>query len=84
MATEGTVLLVNDGLLPLDAGSIGSVAVIGPNAGQLAMGGGSSEVTPHRRRRVDEALAERLPDASISSEVGLPHRWGCRRSTCAC
>ncbi len=34
------------------------------------MGGGSSEVTPHRRRRVDEALAERLPDASISSEVG--------------
>ena len=70
VATEGTVLLVNDGLLPLDAASVGSVAVIGPNAGQLAMGGGSSEVTPHRRRRVDEALLERLPDAAVSSEVG--------------
>jgi beta-glucosidase len=70
VATEGTVLLVNDGLLPLDAARVGSVAVIGPNAAQLAMGGGSSEVTPYRRRRVDEALAERLPDASISSEVG--------------
>jgi beta-glucosidase len=70
VAAEGTVLLVNDGLLPLDPGSVASVAVIGPNAGQLAMGGGSSEVTPHRRRRVDEALAERLPGASITSEVG--------------
>jgi beta-glucosidase len=70
VAAEGTVLLVNDGVLPLDAAGIGSVAVIGPNAGQLAMGGGSSEVTPHRRRRVDEALAERLPGAVITSEVG--------------
>ena len=70
VATEGTVLLVNDGLLPLDASTVGSVAVIGPNAAQLAMGGGSSEVTPHRRRRVDEAIAERLPGASVVSEVG--------------
>ena len=70
VAAEGTVLLVNDGLLPLDPAGVASVAVIGPNAGQLAMGGGSSEVTPHRRRRVAEALAERLPGASISSETG--------------
>jgi beta-glucosidase len=70
VAAEGTVLLVNDGLLPLDAASVGRVAVIGPNAGQLAMGGGSSEVTPHRRRRVDEALVDRLPGAVITSEVG--------------
>ena len=70
VATEGSVLLVNDGLLPLHAASVGRIAVIGPNAGQLAMGGGSSEVTPHRRRRVDEALAERLPGASVVSEVG--------------
>jgi beta-glucosidase len=70
VAAEGTVLLVNDGLLPLEAAAVGSVAVIGPNAAQLAMGGGSSEVTPHRRRRVDEALAERLPHAAVSSEVG--------------
>ena len=71
VAVEGTVLLVNDGLLPLpDDGTVSSVAVIGPNAGQLAMGGGSSEVTPHRRRSVADALSERLPDAVISSEVG--------------
>jgi len=70
VAAEGTVLLVNDGLLPLRAADMGSVAVIGPNAAQLAMGGGSSEVTPYRRRRVDEALAERLPAAAVVSEVG--------------
>src|SRR5271156_5723052 len=70
VAAEGTVLLVNDGMLPLNVASVGSVAVIGPNAGQLAMGGGSSEVTPHRRRRVDEALAERFPGVAIATEVG--------------
>jgi beta-glucosidase len=72
VATEGTVLLVNDGLVPLDpsAGAVRSVAVIGPNASQLSMGGGSSEVTPHRRRSVAEALAERLPGASVVYEVG--------------
>jgi beta-glucosidase len=70
LATEGTVLLVNDGLLPLDPAGVSSVAVIGPNASLLAMGGGSSEVTPHRRRSVAGALAERLPGASVSSEVG--------------
>jgi beta-glucosidase len=69
VAADGTVLLVNDGLLPLPADT-SRVAVIGPNASQLAMGGGSSEVTPHRRRSVADALAERLPDAVISYEVG--------------
>ena len=70
VAAEGTVLLVNDGLLPLRPAGVSSVAVIGPNAGQLAMGGGSSEVTPHRRRSVADALAERLPGVAIHTEVG--------------
>jgi beta-glucosidase len=70
VAAEGTVLLVNDGLLPLDPRALTSVAVIGPNASQLAMGGGSSEVTPHRRRSVIEALAERMPGVSVRHEVG--------------
>jgi beta-glucosidase len=91
VAAEGTVLLVNDGLLPLlpppapadsstagpDADVSGSpsvdisrVAVIGPNAVQMAMGGGSSEVTPHRRRGLVEALAERLPGVAMSYDVG--------------
>jgi beta-glucosidase len=70
VAAEGTVLLVNDGMLPLDPARVSSVAVIGPNASQMAMGGGSSEVTPYRRRSVADALADRLPDATVSYEVG--------------
>jgi beta-glucosidase len=46
------------------------VAVIGPNALQMAMGGGSSEVTPHRRRSVVDALAERLPQSTVTFEMG--------------
>ena len=68
------MLLVNDGLLPLDHGGVSSLAVIGPNAAQLAMGGGSSEVTPHRRRGVAEALAERLPGARHRAGGGVSHR----------
>ena len=70
VATEGTVLLVNDGLLPVDPAGVSTVAVIGPNASQLAMGGGSSEVTPYRRRGMADALADRLPGAEIVQEVG--------------
>jgi beta-glucosidase len=70
VAAEGTVLLVNGGLLPLDPTSVGRVAVVGPNALQMAMGGGSSEVTPHRRRSVVDALAERLPQATVTYEAG--------------
>jgi len=48
VAEQGTVLLKNDGaLLPLDSGKLGSIAVIGPNAGQaMTGGGGSSHVNP--------------------------------------
>ena len=70
VAAEGTVLLRNDGLLPLDPASVGRLAVIGPNARQMAMGGGSSEVTPHRRRSVADALAERLPSTTVTYEMG--------------
>jgi beta-glucosidase len=69
VAAEGTVMLRNDGLLPLEA-SVGHVAVIGPNALQMPMGGGSSEVTPHRRRSVVDALTERLPQSSLTFEMG--------------
>jgi beta-glucosidase len=70
VAAEGTVLLRNDGLLPLDTASVERVAVIGPNALQMAMGGGSSEVTPHRRRSVVDALVERLPRSTVTFEMG--------------
>jgi beta-glucosidase len=70
VAVAGTVLLANRGLLPLDPDGVKRVAVIGPNARLMAMGGGSSEVSPHRRRSVAEALAERLPGAEVVYEVG--------------
>jgi beta-glucosidase len=70
VVTEGTVLLHNDGLMPLDPSAITRVAVIGPNAGQLEVGGGSSEVTPHQRRRLHDAIADRLPGAAVVHEVG--------------
>ena len=73
VVTEGTVLLRNERqLLPLDPSVLVAklVAVIGPNAGVLETGGGSSEVTPHRRRRVYEAMAERLAGVEVVHEVG--------------
>jgi beta-glucosidase len=70
VVTEGTVLLRNDGVLPLDPSTIARVAVIGPNADHLEAGGGSSEVTPHRRRHLFAAIADRLPGATVVHEVG--------------
>ena len=44
-ATEATVLLCNDGLLPLDVGSLRRVAVLGDHAGMPRIqGGGSARV----------------------------------------
>ncbi|MBN1609490.1 MAG: glycoside hydrolase family 3 C-terminal domain-containing protein [Polyangiaceae bacterium] len=44
-ARESMVLLKNDGLLPLDTASLGSVAVIGPNAAALVFGGYSGDAS---------------------------------------
>jgi beta-glucosidase len=47
---EGVVLLKNDGVLPLDASRVRSVAVIGPNAAVAQiMGGGSAQVNAYYR-----------------------------------
>jgi beta-glucosidase len=54
-----TVLLKNDGILPL--GALGSVAVVGPNAATpSAHGGGSAAVRPYRIVRPVDALSDRL------------------------
>ncbi len=44
IATEGTVLLKNEGVLPLSVDA--TIALCGPNADKTKRGGGSSEVTP--------------------------------------
>jgi beta-glucosidase len=68
-AAAGTVLLRNDPVgaapvLPLDAGTLSSVAVIGPNAEATALlGGGSAALNPLHVGSVLDGLRRRLGDA---------------------
>ncbi|MDA8297102.1 MAG: glycoside hydrolase family 3 C-terminal domain-containing protein [Actinomycetota bacterium] len=60
-AAQSTVLLTNDGILPLAPGAIGSIALLGPRAEFPAiMGGGSAKVRPHARASLLDALRERM------------------------
>ena len=76
IAAEGTVLLKNDGVLPLSAGA--TIAVIGPHAAQLRTGGGgSSHVIPFRAISPLEALRSRFSvlhaeGALIDGDLGIP------------
>jgi beta-glucosidase len=62
VAEQGIVLLKNDKkLLPLDAGSLRSVAVIGPDADNVsAAGGGSGRVQPTYGVSVLDAVRQRV------------------------
>jgi beta-glucosidase len=72
-AAAGTVLLRNDGVLPLDIGALARIALIGPNAdAPRIMGGGSSEVTPYQVVTPLEALRAALP-----GHVALAYERGC-------
>jgi beta-glucosidase len=58
IATRGTVLLENDGILPLDDDA--DVAVIGPSVERATLGGGgSSETTPFRSTAPREGIEGR-------------------------
>ncbi|GGL77261.1 beta-glucosidase [Wenxinia marina] len=73
---EGTVLLKNEGVLPL-AEAPGTVAVIGPNAkvAQI-MGGGSAQLNPHYRVSPWDGLVERLGADVLTYAKGCDnHRW---------
>jgi beta-glucosidase len=68
-AAAGTVLLKNDGTLPLAPG--GTVALVGPLAARAhIMGGGSAQLRPHRSPSLHEVLAPQLGDR-------LRHARGC-------
>lgn len=68
--SEGTVLLKNNGLLPLQAGQKKTVAVIGPNADVARiMGGGSARVNAHYRISPLDGLMAR-PELDIRFETG--------------
>ncbi len=69
VATAGTVLARNDGVLPIDPASAPKVAVIGPNAKVTRiMGGGSSAVKPLPHTSILDALTERF--GSVVYETG--------------
>jgi beta-glucosidase len=73
-ASEGMVLLRNDGLLPFDLGRIRTLAVVGPNADRCEiMGGGSAKLRPHYRLSPLDAIRERL-----GRQVAILHEPGCR------
>lgn len=68
VAIDGSVLLANDGLLPLSGDE--TIAVVGANADEAKVGGGgSSEVTPRRAVGPVEALRERAPRATFERGV---------------
>jgi beta-glucosidase len=71
LAEAATVLLQNNGALPLTSDASQTVALIGPNALRLEVGGGgSSGVTPLRSPTLRDELQQLLPEASIVYEEG--------------
>lgn len=68
---EGSVLLANNGILPLDRSALRRVAVIGHNA-KLArtQGGGSATVLPESVVTPLEGIRAALPEAEVSYSTG--------------
>lgn len=67
----GTVLLANDGVLPLDAAALAKIAVIGHNARDArTQGGGSATVIPERVTSPLDGIRRAFPDASVTYELG--------------
>jgi beta-glucosidase len=73
-ARRSIVLLKNDGMLPLDPGAIDTLAVIGPNADAIRLGGYSN--VPTRTITVLDGIRGRLGD-----EVRVVHHGGVRLTT---
>jgi beta-glucosidase len=72
-AAGATVLLGNDGLLPLDATSLSRVAVIGaPAASPCVMGGGSAQVVLRTLTSPLDALRD-----ALGEDVEIVHERGC-------
>lgn len=67
----GSVLLTNDGILPLNASSLAKVAVIGHNALQArTQGGGSATVLPEKIVSPVEGITNALPGAEVTYSIG--------------
>jgi len=76
VAADATVLLHNDGILPIDGPAIRRIAVLGPNAvTPCIVGGGSAGLLPGRLPNVVDALT-----AALGSSVEVVHERGCEIS----
>ncbi len=81
-AADATVLLANDGILPLAADTLGSVAVIGSFAvSPRFQGAGSSQVRPTRLDAALPALRERLGGTRIDYAPGYEVATGTTTSS---
>ncbi|CAN7417083.1 glycoside hydrolase family 3 C-terminal domain-containing protein [Microbacterium sp. LjRoot45] len=70
-AIAGTVLLRNDGILPLDGAALRRVAVIGHNArDSRTQGGGSATVLPEHTVSPLDGIRAALPDAEVTYKIG--------------
>ena len=72
-ATEAIVLLANDGVLPLDATTSASIAIVGWRADQPEIqGGGSAQVTPPYVITPLQGITDRAPRGAVTFEPGRP------------
>ncbi|WFR67106.1 glycoside hydrolase family 3 C-terminal domain-containing protein [Curtobacterium flaccumfaciens] len=68
---EGTVLVRNTGILPLDAPAVARIAVIGHNADQArTQGGGSATVVPSSVVSPLDGVRTAFPGATIDYSIG--------------
>ncbi|MBT1583739.1 glycoside hydrolase family 3 protein [Curtobacterium flaccumfaciens] len=68
---EGTVLVRNTGVLPLDASAVSRIAVIGHNADQArTQGGGSATVVPSQVVSPLDGIRSAFPGASVDYAIG--------------
>ena len=70
-ATRSLVLLKNDGLLPLDAGKTRTLAVIGPNAAGVHLGGYSGD--PGHAVSILEGIRQK-----VGGQVDVRYAEGCK------
>ena len=63
---QGTVLLKNQNLLPIDLDKVNRIAIIGESSDRFINGGGSSMVIPFELRTPRQAITERVTAAGVS------------------
>jgi beta-glucosidase len=76
LGAEGTVLLKNDGILPLDKAALDRIAVLGPNAAEpRVMGGGSAQINAHYKVSPLEGIR-----TALSGTNRVVHLKACRNN----